>query len=464
MTFELPRGIAVTDVGYTNTKLVLFDPSGAIVAERKVASRHLAGPPYRHIDPEPVVAFFRDAIPELDRILPVDVIVPCAHGAAMACVRSDGTLALPVMDYLEEPPPEIRADYLRIAPPFSEAYCGTLPVALTHGLQLYWQQTAWPKQFAEAVMLMPWIQYVGFRLSGVASTEITSMSCQTHLMNVNTGRPSSLAVRQGWDKHFPSTRKAWDNIGNLKDEFRGSGLRGRGDVLAGIHDSSANYVRYLAGGLGDFTLLSTGTWSISFDAGTPVSALDETRDTCTNTNVFGKLIATSRFFAGKEFEILSGGATEAPSLAAVAQLVNRETFALPSFSDSGGPVPHSGLKGRIAGKAPRSAAERVSMAALYCALMVSEQLNAIASKADVIVDGPFSENEVFLGLLAALRKSQRILASDIRDGTTAGAACLALMDGEKLPHVALNLKAAKAASVPGLTQYHERWKMLAYAS
>ena len=153
------------------------------MTERKVASRHVEGPPYRHIDPEPMVALCREALPALDRILPVDAIVPCAHGAAMACIDADGGLALPVMDYTSQPPQHIVAAYRKIAPRFEETFCTLLPMALTHGLQLYWQNQAFPHDFARVKTLLPWIQYVGFRLSGEAVTEISSMSCQTHLMD-----------------------------------------------------------------------------------------------------------------------------------------------------------------------------------------------------------------------------------------------------------------------------------------
>jgi sugar (pentulose or hexulose) kinase len=464
MPAERPRGIAVTDVGYTNTKLVLFDSNVNLVAERKVSSRHIDGPDYKAIDPEPAISFFRSAIPELDAILPVDVVVPCAHGAAMACVAKDGSLALPVMDYLSDPPAGIRAEYLKIAPSFTEAYCTTLPVALTHGLQLYWQQEMWPHAFANIAWLMPWIQYVGFRLCGVPSVEITSMSCQSHLMNVASGSYSSLAKRRGWDRLFPPMRNAWDVIGNLKPEFCGQGLRGRAAVLAGIHDSSANYVRYQSAGLEAFTLLSTGTWSIAFDAATPVSALDEARDTCTNTGIFGQRIATSRFFAGKEYEILTNGADFPPSLEAAATLIKENVFALPSFSDAGGPVPRSGLKGRIEGPAPSSPEGLTSLASLYCALMVSEQLDAVGSRGDIIVDGPFAKNACFLSLLAALRNGQRVLASDMRDGTTAGAACLALLENGKLPRIELKLRPVTPAIIESLSSYAARWRPLAYGS
>ena len=77
MSVEPPRGIAVVDAGATNTKVILFSAEGKPVAERKIASRHVEGPPYRHIDPEPMVAICRSALPELDRMLPIDAVVPC---------------------------------------------------------------------------------------------------------------------------------------------------------------------------------------------------------------------------------------------------------------------------------------------------------------------------------------------------------------------------------------------------
>ena len=458
-----PRGIAVVDVGYTNTKISLFSPEGVLAAEHRVASRHVEGPPYRHIDPEPMVALCREALPALDRILPIDAIVPCAHGAAMACVDAAGGLALPVMDYISQPPPGIVADYRKIAPGFAETTCTLLPMALTHGLQLYWQAQAFSQEFARVKTLMTWIQYVGFRLSGEAVTEISSLSCQTHLMDTRRQVLSSLVRGQGWAELFPRMAKAWETIGQLKPEFRGSSFRGEGRVLAGVHDSTANFMRYVCAGLDRFTLVSTGTWSIAFDPSTALDQLVEARDTNTNTDVLGRTVACSRFFGGKEFEIISGEVpAEMASLDAVTQLVARGTLVLPSMTDSGGPVPGKGGRGKIGSPLPADDGERVSLAALYCAQMVSEQLDAIASCHDIIVDGPFSQNGVLLQVLAQLRPGQRVLASDLRDGTTAGAAAIALMDDGQLPIIGLELTEIPAAEIPGLATYHASWKEKAY--
>ncbi len=460
MTSELPRGIAVADVGATNTKIVLFSAAGEPVAERKAASRHVEGPPYRHIDPEPMVQLMREALPELDRILPVDAVVPCAHGAALACLAEDGALALPVMDYTAEPPADVVTEFRTIMPDFSECGCPLLPMALTHALQLYWQQRALPTEFAKVKTVIPWIQYVGFRLCGRAVTEITSMSCQTMLVDVARGGLSSLVHRLGWEGYFPPMAKAWEMIGELKPEFRGADFRGRARVLAGIHDSSANYLRYLAGGLERFTLLSTGTWIISFDAATAIAALDETRDTASNTDIFGRKVATSRFFGGKEFETLAGGESgRAPLLSDVVRMVGEGVMALPSFTGSPGPMPGSGNRGRIIG----NPVSRVSLASLYCALMVAEQLDAVGSRHDIIVDGPFALNGVFTAVLAQLRAGQKVFASQLRDGTSAGAACLGLMGHGKLPRVKLGMSDVKPAGIAGLEDYRMKWKELAHA-
>ena len=459
-----PRGIAVVDVGYTNTKIALFSPRGELLAERKGPSRHVPGPPYLHIDPEPMVDLCRTALPELDRMLPIDVIVPTAHGAAMACLDETGELALPVMDYQSEPPAEIVAEYRKIMPSFAEAFCPLLPLAITHGLQLYWQSVRWPDDFARVRTLLPWIQYVGFRLSGVAAAEISSMSCQTHLMDTRSATPSGMARTLGWDRMFPPMRKAWEEIGRLAPAFRATSFRGEGRVTAGVHDSTANFMRYVCAGLDRFTLVSTGTWSISFDPSTSIDVLDPARDTNTNTDVLGRPVCCSRFFGGKEFEAVAQGApAEAGDLATVGDLVRRGTFAIPSFTPTSGPVPGSEGKGHVTGAPAADPRERASLAALYCAMMVSEQLDAIASKDDIIVDGPFSQNMVLLGVLAALRPAQKVKASALRDGTTAGAAAIAMIDGDRLPSIGLTLTDVAPAAIHGLQDYHAAWRRMAYA-
>jgi sugar (pentulose or hexulose) kinase len=453
MKNEKPRGIVVVDVGYTNTKAILFSFDLKIIAERKIISSHKQGPDYKIIDAEPVIEFLQKALPELDAILPIDYIVPCAHGACIVSLDAADELVFPIMDYASEPPAKLIASYRKIEPPFSEVFCTLLPMALTHTMQLYWQQHIDPNRFTKIKTILPWMQYIAFRLCGVAATEISSMACQSQLIDVKTGKPSSLALSQQWGKLFAPMRKAWERLGTYAKP-----LRGEAHVLTGIHDSNANYLRYLAAGLTDFTLLSTGTWIISFNNAADIGKLDHTKDTNTNTDVFGSAVSCSRFFGGKELEILSKGADAGlADLTIVAKLVEQGTQALPSFTDSGGPIPNTGNKGQIIGPSPQGPEENASLAALYCAQMVSAQLDAVASNNQIIVDGPFSKHKIFLAVLAQLRPQQRVLASDLRDGTAAGAACLALMQNGEMPHLNLDLSPIIPAQIVGLETYHRKW-------
>ncbi len=469
-----PRGIAVIDVGYTNSKVILYDAGLNVRGERRIASPHHDGAHYRELNVAPIIAFAASALRVLDAILPVDKIVTSAHGACIVSLKADGTPAVPVMDYMSEPPPAILAAYRQVMPDFAESYSPELPMALLHGLQLFWQQQVLPGEFAQTATILPLMQYVAHALGGRAAAEVSSMSCQSHLVDMRSGGPSSLARRFGWDRFFPTPAKAWEAVGQLAANLRGDKFRGTGTLLAGVHDSNANFLRYFAAGREHFTLLSTGTWIIGFDTDADITVLDPARDIVASKNVFGKTVACCRFFGGKEFETLAKGAPgEAATPAAAARLVADGTLALPSFSDSGGPMPGTALCGRIVGPFSETPEMRATLASLYCALMVCESLDAIQSSHDIIVDGPFSQNAIFLSALAALRQGQTVLASALSDGTAAGAACLALMrnkpdgqsDGQSgglLPRIDTKMRHVAPVKLD-LGPYQRNWRSLAGA-
>jgi sugar (pentulose or hexulose) kinase len=454
-----PRGTLVLDVGSTNTKLVLFDSEGRLLRERRIESRHVPGPPYQSLDPEPALTLLADTLPDFDAAAPVDVIVPCAHGSALALLDGAGRLALPVMDYLAEPPASIAAQYRDIAPPFSEVFCPANPMALTLGLQLFWQETAFPEDFARVRTILPWGQYFAWRMSGRAVSGNTELGAQTQLIDVASGGFSSLARGRGWDRLFAPLVRPYETVGTLKPELCCAPLAGRLEVKAGIHDSNANYLRYLAAGLGDFTLLSTGTWIIIFDTRADIGRLDPKCDTATNTDLFSRPVACSRFMGGLEIAAIEAGAPAGSGTAeALSTLIRRGTFALPSFSDSGGPMPGTGGQGTIVGPPPRTAAECSALGALYCALMVDQSLAAVDSRGDIIIDGPFGQNAPFAEALAALRAPQRLLRSDLRDGTAAGAALLARISGEAdMPRLSIDLTPVEPLGETGLFEYRRDW-------
>jgi sugar (pentulose or hexulose) kinase len=93
----------------------------------------------------------------------------------------------------------------------------------------------------------------------VPACEVTSLGAQTQLWNPRERELSSLVQRQDWTDKFPPLRAAWDVLGPLQLELAiKCDLAADIPVLCGISASGANLARYLAAGLRDFALVSTG--------------------------------------------------------------------------------------------------------------------------------------------------------------------------------------------------------------
>lgn len=416
-----PRGIAVLDIGSTNTKAALFDAGLSLIAEETISSERNPAPPYLSIDPEQAIALADRILPEFDSILPVDVIVPCSHGSSAALLDMTGALALPIMSYEAEPPENIVSGYGELTPEFSEVFAPVNPQALTLARQIFWQETLHPDAFARIKTIVPLAQYAAFRLCGVLANEVSAMGAQTHVWAPQSKTYSQLAIDRGWASLFAPIHPAWEPLGHAGHLQ----LRGRGQVLTGVHDSNANLLLHLQHG--QKTLLSTGTWIIGFVPGIPLESLDPRFDQVSNTTVFGDPVASCRFMGGREFEIVAGSASpRAASSQLALDLLRRGVTASPSFTDSGGPMPGTGNQGKITGRL-ETEAERASLASLYCAQMSALTLQRIGNTNPVIVDGPFAGNRAYMELLATCLPQNKVFASKSSNGTAVGAASLALM-------------------------------------
>lgn len=454
--------VAVIDIGKTNLKLVAVDRTGAIHGVETARNAPVDTLPYRHVDQGHIWRWLLTALRTLAGRIDIAAIVPCAHGSTAALIdpgRDDDGLVLPILDYEADPPDDVKDGYARIAPPFGEVFSSTSPVSLTLGRQLFWQQSAFPDAFADARAMVHYPQYWAWRLTGEAATEVTSIGAQSHLWNPLSRDLSSLVDRQGWRPLFPPVRRAWEALGTIRrDVAEATGLPPDTPVLCGIHDSNANYVRYLAAGFRDFTLVSTGTWMISFNPAFPLDGLAEDRDTVANTDVEGRPVACSRFMGGREYEVIAGpNARGRADPHEIAALVADGTSALPSFSDSGGPFPGTGGAGTISGPEPSTPAGRDALGLVYAALMTSVAIDLIGSRNDIIIDGGFAESPLFCGLLASLRPGQSVKVSTARDGTAVGAAMLWGWTDRGAP-AAIDLKAAPPLDLPELAAYAARWR------
>jgi sugar (pentulose or hexulose) kinase len=451
--------VAVFDLGKTNSKLYGIDAAGRIAEAMSAPSPSRPGPPYAHRDVEAAWTWMLEALGRLGGRHRVAAIVPVACGSTAALVDEDG-LVLPVMDYEAVPPEDVVAGYAALAPSFREVCCPTNPASMTLGRQLYWQQSAFPDAFRRTRHILLHPQYWAWRLSGVAAGEVTSLGAQTHLWNPVERRLSTLAHQQDWASRLPRLRKAWERLGPLRpDVAAATGLPRDTPVLCGIHDSSANFLRYRAAGLADFTLMSTGTWLIAFNPALPLRALPQGRDAVSNTDVEMRPVACSRFMLGREHALLAGsdGEPARPTRQDIEATIADGVMALPSFTDTGGPFPWTGGKGGIAGAAPGQPGQRAALAVLYGALMSSAAIDVIGSANEIVIDGPFAADPFFPRLVAALRPAQRVRISPQPDGTALGGALLARWTPRDAP-VPVTLADVEPAGLSGLDAYAAAWR------
>jgi sugar (pentulose or hexulose) kinase len=433
------RNVAVVDVGKTNAKVALVAAEdGAELALRTAANPSRGDGPYRHFDVPKLWDFICGALAEVQRETPVDAISITAHGSAGALITGDAErdgLALPILDYEDPGPDELAAGYDAVRPPFAESLSPRLPAGLNLGAQIFWQQQKFPEQFATARHFVNYPQYWGWRLTGVAATEMTSMGAHTDLWNPMERSWSSLVERAGWQKLLAPLRSAFDALGPVRPELaRRLGLDPATPVHCGIHDSNASLLPHLMQREAPFTVVSTGTWVIIFAVGGTFAKLDPTRDTLANVNAFGEPVPCARFMGGREFEHLAGSAPVEAGPAELDRVLGEKFMALPSFVPGVGPFPQA--KGSWT-HTPGSLTpgERMAAASLYEALVTAESMAIAGAAGPVIVEGPFGRNRIFCAALSALRETP-VAPSGGRTGTTLGAALLATgMPSRRAPEV-----------------------------
>lgn len=419
--------IAVIDIGKTNAKVVVLDgASGAEIVAKRIPNRVLNEAPYPHYDTDGLWSFMVEALRELAAQPGFDAISITTHGACAALLDAHGDLAMPVLDYEHDYPVAIRDAYASLRPPFAETFSPPLSMGLNLGAQLHYQKAVFPDVFAQVATILTYPQYWAFRLTGIAANEATSLGCHTDLWSPQSGTYSALVEALGITHRMAPLRSAFDVLGPvLPGIAKDIGLERPVPVFCGIHDSNASLLAHLVARERPFSVVSTGTWVISFAVGGDLGHLDPARDTLANVDAYGHAVPSSRFMGGREFEMLAAelGLFNAEEAMAVLQgVIDRRLMLLPSLASGSGPFPER----RSAWVNDRGAsfAERWAAGCLYLGLMTDTCLSLIGAKGTTIVEGPFAANPVYLGLLVAIRRGD-IIASPGSTGTSQGAALLA---------------------------------------
>jgi sugar (pentulose or hexulose) kinase len=454
--------VAVFDIGKTNVKLTVATREGGILETISAPNATRAGPPYRHHDLAGLEDWLMEGLRTLAAHHDLGAFVACGHGSGGVLVAEDGPAA-PMIDYEQPLPDEVERAYANLAGSYLERG-SPIMVGATHlARQLLWLEREYPEAFGRARWFLGLPQYWAWRLSGGAVSEFTILGAQSHLWNVPERRVTEIARSQAWNSLMPPLAPAWAPVGRLRPELaKRFDLPADMDVLAGIHDSSANFYRYQAAGHANMTVVSTGTWIVGLSDVFDQSRLSEARGMTCNADVEGRPLAGALTMGGREFSRVAGedGAAAVTDAATVARLIERGTMALPSFGDEDGMFPGSAGTGAIIGPPPANPSEKRALAVLYTALLTTVCLDALRADGLVVLDGSFVRDPLYAGLVAASRQASGAGAQTLfnldSQGTAAGSALLADHVRRTGP-VAVTLKKPPRLDLPGLAPYRARW-------
>jgi sugar (pentulose or hexulose) kinase len=255
------------------------------------------------------------------------------HGATAVCLAGN-TPALPVLDYESDLCEQAGADYDRVRPAYEETLSPALGCGLNLGRQLFWLSQSRPDDFARVDTILMYPQYWGWRLSGVAASEVTSLGCHTDLWQPQQQCYSSLVERMGWQRLLPPLLKAGEVLGPVLPELaRELGLPADCQVINGIHDSNASLVPYLQRVEAPFTVISTGTWTVMAAVGAPLTGMSEQDDMLANVSAFNDPVPCIRFMGGREWELLRDA--DDCDVADLQRVLAQGVFALPPFASQG---------------------------------------------------------------------------------------------------------------------------------
>ena len=416
--------IAVFDIGKTNKKLCLFNEQYEIVFEASTQLSEIKDEDGEACeDLQKLSNWVHETINELftsDKF-EICAINFSAYGASLVYVDTAGEPLTPLYNYLKKYPASLKSAFysdnggeervcLETASPSLES--------LNSGLQLYRLKYEQPSVFSKVKYALHLPQYISFLVTGKAFADITSIGCHTILWDFKKQDYHEWVIREELSQLMPPLVSSTTGI---HCEYNGR------QFIAGVglHDSSAALIPYLVSFREPFLLISTGTWSISLNPfnQSPLTIDELRRDCLCNLSFEGRPVKTSRLFAGYEHD----------------QQVKRinEHFEKPggyyktiSFS----PLIAAQLRSTLPGS-PSFSERDLSVfddyATAYHQLMIElvlmqqESTQLVLNNSSVkriFVDGGFSQNSVYMHLLADAFPEYEVYAASIPQASALGAA------------------------------------------
>lgn len=425
--------IAIFDIGKTNKKLLLFNKEYKLVYEDSVQLAEITdedGFPCEDVEAltDWIVQTFRNILRDARwQVLGVNF---SGYGATMVFLGADRKVNAPLYNYLKPFSPELRKQ-------FYDKYGGELsfsqdtasPVLgnLNSGMQLYRLKYERPGLFGKIRHALHLPQYLSFILTNTLCSDMTSIGCHTNLWDFRYGRYHAWVHEEGVEEKLAPIRSCNEIGGHW---------HGGIPIGIGLHDSSAALIPYLVSFREPFLLLSTGTWCISLNPFNQTQLTEEElkQDCLCYISYEGKPVKAARLFAGYEHEKFTKElAARFEKPADYFRQVAYSSALVKKFSSlvsvEMGQADTSMVQ--PSGFGSRDLAEFSSYEEAYHQLMIDiigqqvHSTNLVLTGTNVrkiFVDGGFSNNPLYMQLLADAFPGMEVYAASVPQASALGAA------------------------------------------
>ncbi|MEM3591343.1 MAG: FGGY family carbohydrate kinase [Candidatus Bathyarchaeia archaeon] len=428
------KAIGTFDIGKSNKKFIVFSEDLKPIYSETTRIDEVKVNGILCDDAESIVSWMRDRLLYATKNWRIEALSVATFGATIANL-SNGALKLPVISYNHEIAKSVREKfYSEFGSPLDLYMAtGTPPYGqlLNAGIQIYWIRECFREAFNEIDEILFLPQFLTYMLSGFKASEITSVGCHTYLYDIRKSGWSNVAEGLMFDERSPKMVDVWDSLGETY--IGGQKMT----VSPGIHDSNACLLSYLTRGR-EFLLASTGTWCVFMCPGERFDPKSDDlyRDVVYYIDPYGRPVRASRFKGGFEYDYYTAIIKEKFSVnpdnigfdknVLNRILTRKEDFIAPGLVEGSGQFQRS--KARIIGDSfNRSANEAYHLLNLYLAIESYVAINLITEKrkVDIVVQGGFAKNNVYLSILSALFPENRVLKATFPEATGLGAAICA---------------------------------------
>ena len=448
--------IAIIDVGKTNKKLFLFDENYNMVYERSARFTETVdedGFPCENIESVRLSLFdsLRDVFSKKE--FNVKAINFSTYGASFVYLDESGNTITPLYNYLKPYPENLKKQFYDTyggEENFSRATASPVLGSLNSGMQLYRLKHEKPEAFNRIKYALHLPQYLSYIVTGKAFSDITSIGCHTNLWDFEKNEYHEWVSKEHiFEKLAPIMPST--HVGEAAFPMS------KATVGIGLHDSSAALIPYFVNFNYPFLLISTGTWCISLNPfnDSPLTVDELKRDCLKFLNYKGKPVKASRIFAGfnhddqvkkiaKHFKM---DASEFKTMAFNTQFLKSFTekykLDFPIVLRGSSPDKLNFLSRKL--KDFSSGEEAYYqliidiVAQQYASSHLVLQGNSISR---VFVDGGFSQNSVYMNILACAFDKMEVFAASMAQATALGAALAIHKTWQKksLPNDLIELK------------------------